>query len=89
MPAFFKTFEVPPVEIISKPSLESPAAKSIIPLLSETLIRALGRIYHLSSIEKEGYKFFLESAFETLFYNLSLLSPHGRPDNQGWEGAHR
>jgi hypothetical protein len=48
MPAFFKTLEVPPVEIISKPRLSSPVAKSIIPVLSETLIKAfLGRIYHL------------------------------------------
>jgi hypothetical protein len=59
MPAFFKTLDVPPVEIISKPSLESPVAKSIIPFLSETLIKALlGRIYHLTSIEKGRYKFF-------------------------------
>jgi len=49
MPAFFKTFAVPPVEIISKPRRVSPAAKSIIPVLSETLIKAfLGRKYHLT-----------------------------------------
>jgi hypothetical protein len=40
MPALLKTEEVPPVDKISTPSLDKPLAKSITPVLSETLIRA-------------------------------------------------
>jgi hypothetical protein len=48
MPAFLRTADVPPVEIISKPILSRSAAKSTTPFLSETLIKALfGRIHHL------------------------------------------
>jgi hypothetical protein len=48
MPAFFKAFAVPPVEIISKSVLKSADANSIIPVLSETLIKAFfPRINHL------------------------------------------
>ncbi len=59
MPAFFKEEYVPPVEIISNPSLFNPDAKSMMPLLSETLIKALlGREYHLTLMENVRYKFF-------------------------------
>jgi len=48
IPASLRTLDVPPVEMISKPSLFRFAAKSTIPVLSETLIKAFfGRIHHL------------------------------------------
>jgi hypothetical protein len=49
IPASARTLDVPPVEIISKPSLASPDAKSTIPVLSETLNSAFfGRMNHLT-----------------------------------------
>ena len=48
IPAFFITFAVLLVDIISTPSFESPLENSDIPLLSETLIRALFTFITLS-----------------------------------------